>query len=348
MKKKLILAVMISLMTCLTNYAFAEDQESRQAELDKINERLNRLESQADKNTTGKKGNDKVKISGNVYIQAEGAKADGESYEDHSSKIQSDITITAQLPLGWEAELMQRSQQPFSNTGDSFSTNTETLTLSGPLGGGRATFGRMYFGTEKWDVLGDTWVTGGKFDFGDQVKASLMVGRLKKGYPSWKNDFNQAGDSPLYRYLDVSTNISPKLNLDATVHEVRDNGTEHAYEANVLYKMTPDLSLLYRMFKTSLPDTGTGNQGYAVKLTYGNFNLNKAHSQSKYIVYRKLPTNSQINTGNPWLLDKRTLRFGYNYMIEKNLALISFYDFRTKLSNDEKEQGFRLRLQAWF
>lgn len=350
MKRKIIVAVLISLMTCLTNYAFAEEQESRQAELDKINERLNRLESQADKNTrAAKKSDDKVKISGNVYIQAEGAKAEGESYEDHLSKVQADITIKAQLPMDWEIELMQRTIQPFSSGGDTNSTNTETLAVRGPLFGGKATFGRMYYYANQWDVIGDTWINGGKFDFGDQVKGSLVIGRLRKGgYPGWGNGFSKSTDIPLYRALDINTNINSKLYLDATVHEVRDNGTEHVYEASARYKVTPDVAIMYNLYKSSLPDSGTGNKGYVARLAYGEFKLNEAHSNEMYVAYRKLPKNAQIDTGSPWLLDKRTIRLGYNYMIDKNLALISFYDFRTKLSNDEKEQGFRLRLQAWF
>ena len=349
MRKKMMLAVLVGLMTCLNNHIFAEEQDTRQAELDKINQRLSHLESQADKNEkTSQRGNDKVKISGVAYIQAEGAKSDDEAYGDHLSKASADITIKAPLPSNWEFEMMQRTTQPFSNAGDLNSTNTETLAVRGNLFGGKATIGRMYYWANQWDVIGDTWITGGKFDFGDKVKTSLTMGRLRKSYPLWSDAFNQSTDSPLYRALDINTDVNSKLHLDATVHEVRDNGTEHVYEASANYQLTPDVSVVYNLYKSSLPDTGTGNKGYMTKLTYGQLKINKAHSSEKYVVYRKLPKYAQLDTGSPWLLDKKTLRLGYNYMIDQNLALISFYDFRTSLATDKKEQGFRLRLQAWF
>jgi len=333
-------------------------------ELDNLGVRVAKLE----------KKSDNVKIAGYVRFHYRSGKEDGraEGEKSSASAIRSRLFFNGAINDNWTYTGMLHNDQSLADDNGNSTTRFQRAFLTGKYGNFKTTLGRQQETLVDANVYDDR-VDAAKFEFGDKVKFTGVIGKMANNdgaYDSQVADVpgtSKYSDAGRYWRVGLDGKVGKNLTLGFDYIDIKDawskgtmsNGNAPDMKLKAFKAMyTADqwkLGADYILGDSDVADIAgnKGKNGYVVMLGVGNAKANKVGSVGLWANYYNQPAATFVNnTFNA--LYKRAYGFkgygvGVDYTVAKNMiAGIQYFDLKDKNDAEAKRKTLWSQLVITF
>ena len=306
-------------------------------ELNNLGVRVDNLES--------KVGN--VKLTGNVRIRYDNK--DYDNANDNTMKARARIYGEAKINDQWKANFRFEGTQDMRESGAEDSNDLNLISVTGPLLGTKATFGRF----EAMPVYGlvyDSTVDGAAISFGNKLKTTLIYGKEDNKFGGENVDAGVA----IFGYA-----ASKATNLNAAYYVLDSDGFDAAlgddqlkvWEFGFDTKVAKNLVAKASYAKSDADDEDTA---YQAGLWYKGANIQNEKSFGVWAQYLNIEdlatwdtTNSNVSSTR--LDGSKGIELGFGYVPAKNILMRTWYfDGEDTTTSDLDKKFIRSQVEFFF
>ena len=317
-------------------------------ELDTLGVRVAKLEKAADA----------VKITGQArfdYRDADSAWSKA-NWGDHATSLRSRIWVEGAINDDWTYTAMFQNVQDFRNDVGDEDTKLKRAYLTGKVGGFDVMAGRWNEFFYNANIL-DYFVDGVKATYGDDVKLSVMYGKLneKSGYVDLEGDIIIANLASKVGVVDVSANyfkvddaalngLNKHYDKNGVLErDTYDFGKKEVYNINLGLDVAKDFHLSYEyMWGDKKYDKRVSKDGWIARLDYkgagaepGTYGIHAQWFDQPINAYLSPTTDAtQFNEDGGY----EGFNIGVDYTLAKNIQLcVNYYDTEAKTGSADDE-----------
>ena len=334
-------------------------------ELDNLGVRVAKLE----------KKSDNVKIAGYVrfhYRSNKAQQAVGDDKKGSQSAIRSRLFFNGAINDNWTYTGMLHNDQMLNDDNGNGTTRFQRAFLTGKYGNFKATLGRQQETLVDANVYDDR-VDAAKFEFGDKVKFTGVVGKMANNDGAFDNYVSgttltvPTSDAGRYWRVGLDGKVGKNLTLGFDYIDVKDawskgtmsNGNAPDMKLKAFKAMyTADqwkLGADYILGDSDVADIegNKGKNGYIVMLGVGNAKANKVGSVGLWANYYNQPAATFVNNTFNAVYSKKAGFKGYgvgvDYTVAKNMiAGIQYFDLKDKNDAELKRKTLWSQLVITF
>lgn len=303
---------------------------------------LNNLGVRVD-NLEKKVGN--VKLSGDVRLRYENIEYKEAGFKDSTDtfKARARIAATAAINDEWTANVRFEGVENLRTSGQDDDTYFDVLSVSGPLFGTKATFGRFEVVPVYGTVI-DSTVDGAMFAFGNKLKTTLIYGK---------------GDTTANETLGaVAFGYAPSknMNLSAVYYNVEDlnsdNGSLNIWELGFDTKVAKNLVLKASYAKSNEDLEILGEKqdtAYQAGLWYKGAKKQDKGSFGAWAQYLNIEDFAVLDTTWASGAGYKGVEVGLEYAPQKNMVFKTLYfDGEDTIDGKQDKNHYRAQVEFFF
>ena len=294
-------------------------------ELDTLGVRVAKLEKKADN----------VKITGQVRFDYRDADSDWSKamWGNVAAGMRTRLWVEGQVNDDWSVTAMLQNYQDFETESGDEEIKLKRVYTEGKIGGVDVLAGRWNEFFYNANIL-DDFVDGVRLTYGDDVKLSVIAGKLTEGgYVTLEGDFYAANLSSKIGAVDAAFNY---FNADKEEKEV--------YNVNLGLDVAKDLHLSYEyMWGDKKYNKEVSKDGFVARLDYKGADASVAGSYGIHAQWFDQPINAFLSptTDATQFTDAggyEGWNLGVDYTLAKNIQLcVNYYDTEAKIGKADDQ-----------